>query len=238
MRATLLRPAITTIVLLAFVSSSPAGAGKLESFGLRTGLSTSHLAGDFGKSIGGDYRNGFTAAASWRFRLTDRFSFAPEIAWVARGGDGSIRFSMSSGPTTYVFDTSIENRFHYVEFPILVRVDLPAARAIRPYLVAGPAPAVNAGVKQVVETTTHTVPGATTPQLQYAQIFEQAGTLGNQRVEAIDLGVVGGAGVTLGAGRARLGIEGRYTHGLLDVIDGGVESRNSGFAATLGVELH
>jgi hypothetical protein len=222
---------------LVLLGAAPARAGKLESFGLRTGLSTSHLAGDFGKSIGGDYRSGFTAAAGWRFRLTDRFSFAPEVAWVARGGDGNLRF-VSPGPSTQVTDYSIENRFHYVEFPILLRVDLPAARAIRPYLVAGPAPAVKAGVRQVVETTTRSGPGATTPQIQYAIIFEPAGTLGNQRVEAIDLGLVGGAGVTLGSGRARLAIEGRYTHGLLDVIDGGVESRNRGFAATLGVELH
>lgn len=221
---------------LLLLVSAPARAGHLEAYGFRTGLSATRLSGDFGESIGGEYRNGFTAAAYWRIRLGRLLSFAPEVAWVARGGDGSIQV-MTSGSSTQVYGLTLKNQLQYFEFPLLVRLDLPAARSIRPYLVGGPAPALKAGAKQVTETTVTTVPGATVPQLQYAYIVESAGTLGNQRVERIDLGLVGGAGATLGSGRTRLVFEGRYTHGLLDVMEGGTEARNGGFAAALGVEF-
>lgn len=217
--------------------ASPARAGRLESYGVRAGVSTSRLLGDFGEAIGGDYRSGIAAGVFWRFRLAHSIAFEPGISWVARGGDGKVQFR-TSGPPTPAFELKIENRLQYLEFPLLVRLDLPATRAIRPYLIGGPAPAVRTGVKQVTESTTYTLPGATIPQLQYANIFEQVGTLGNQRVEKFDLGLVGGAGATLGSGHTRIAIEGRYTHGLLNVVEGGLESRNSGFAATLGVEFH
>ena len=237
MRSPLLLRLALALGALLLSASAPARAGHLEAFGFRAGLSTTRLSGDLGESIGGDYRNGFTAAAYWRIRLGRLLSFAPEIGWVARGGDGSIQV-MTSGQSTQVYGFTLKNRLLYFEFPMLVRLDLPAARSIRPYLVGGPAPALRAGSKQVTEATVTTVPGATVPQLQYAFIDESVGTLGGQRVERFDLGLVGGAGATLGGGRARLVIEGRYTHGLLDVMEGGAESRNGGFAAALGVEFH
>jgi hypothetical protein len=219
------------------VSVTSAQAGWLETFGVRFGLSSSRLFGDFGKAYGGDYQHGLAAAAFWRFSLGRSFSFQSEIGWVGKGGDGIPGSFFDPGPPAEVTEFHVQTRVQYVEFPLLVRLDVPAAGPLHPYVLTGPAPAIKLGVRQRVESRVRPAPGATGPQLQYAFIFEEIGTLGGQRVRPFDLGLVGGAGVVFGSGRARVVLEGRYAHGLLDMIEGGVESRNAGFATTLGLEL-
>jgi hypothetical protein len=64
-----------------------------------------------------------------------------------------------------------------------------------------------------------------------AQIFEEVGTFGGRLpVDSFDL-------VRLGRGRVRLGLEGRYTRGVLDVSPWPSETRNAAFAFTTVVEV-
>src|SRR5262245_41608125 len=112
-------PALAALIL---ITAAPVFGGRLEAIGVRTGLSTTRLSGDFVEGIGGDYRNGFTAAFYWRLRLGRYVSFAPEVAWVERGGDGHLGFQSTVMGLVEVFDFTIENRLQYVEFPLLIRL--------------------------------------------------------------------------------------------------------------------
>ena len=102
---------------------------------------------------------------------------------------------------------SSDVRLHYLEFPVLGRVDFAASGASsRAYLVGGGAPAFNVSAQGTVS----------------GEGREETRDIG-EAIKAFDFGLVGGAGIEVG----RVSFEVRYTHGLLHINtdDNGDEDR-------------
>lgn len=221
------------LVLLAI--PGPSGASPL-SWGLRAGMSTARLYGSYGEVVGDHYRDDITAGLYGALRLAGGWSFQPEVAVVSKGGRGDLRFGISSGGTTEVWDAHLEHHLGYLEFPLLLRYDMTTGGFVEPYLVAGPVPAWRIGKGRTEEKIEISSSPSARPARGAAQIFEGVGTFDPiSETDSFDMGLVGGLGVMLGRGQLRLGLEGRYTRGVVDVSP--LSIRNAAFAFTTVIEI-
>lgn len=233
------RPRLAVFTLVtALVALDPALAtAGLLPWGFHAGWSAAHLGGSFGDDIGPDNRQDFTAGFFGKLGLGSGWSFQPEIAWVSKGGQGDVR---SPGPFGG-YEFHLEHRVNYVEVPLLMRFEVPLGTSLEPYLLAGPAPALRAGEgdTRVRVTSSPSYPPDVGTKAQ-AIIYEDVGTLdGTLRTTSFDLGLVGGIGLWFGRGPVRLGLEARYTQGVLDVHPSDhAEMRNAVLAVTTAIEFH
>jgi len=230
---------LALIALLALLVAGPASAG-IASWGFRAGWSGAHLSGDGGSVIAPDVRSDFTGSWFVTTRLGKAIWFQPELSWTSKGGQDDFRTTTFPSPTEATYtDFHVEHRLHYLEVPLLVRFDLPAVGPIQPYAVGGTAPAWLLGEddSELAITGSATVPRQATRVR--AQIFEELGAVGHPLpARTFDFGLVGGAGFWVGQGRLRFGLEGRYTHGLLDMVPGGdFEFTNRAFGVTTAIEV-
>jgi hypothetical protein len=232
-------PALMAMVAVSSLLTSPVYAAQVP-WGFRAGWSGAHLQGSFGSDLAPDFRHDLTASFYARLGLGSGFGFQPELALVTKGGKGDLRITISGSGGTQAFDYHIDHRITYLEAPLLMRFEVPAWRSVGPYLLAGPSPALRVGDPATRVSFTQASPNTRArPAKATAQIFEDVGTLDDPlRTKAFDLGLVGGAGFSLGRGHARLGIDARYTQGVLDTHPSGhAESRNAAFAITTAIEF-
>ena len=142
------------------------------------------------------------------------------------GGGGFIRFgfmnlgmqaevlAVSKGFEVTTGATESQTKIEYVEVPILARFGM-GAGALAPYVMAGVTPAFKYSCDQE------------TGALQ---------TDCSNTVKKFDLGATGVAGLEFGMGGGHLFVEGRYTHGLLNIFEGTGDNdwKNRSFAAMAG----
>jgi len=240
---------IFAAVLLAVVgatawAAAPAAAGPhVAGWGFRAGWSGAQLLGNGGDIIAPQVRSDFTWGLFATTRLNSWLSFQPELAWVSKGGKEDFTAFSFPSPTEVTYtDFHSAHRLHYLEVPLLLRFELPSVGPLRPYTLAGPAPAwlLSEDDAEFTQGGSTTVPrSAARPARASAQIFEELGAVGDPLpAQTFDLGVVGGLGLWWGDGRVRLGLEGRYTQGLLDMVPGGdFAFHNSVFGVTAAIEV-
>lgn len=226
---------VAIVCALAAAFAAPVSAG-LGAWGARAGWSGAQLGGDGGDAVAPDTRSDFTLGLFGTVPIRPGLWFQPEIGWSSKGGQDDFTIASTS--------FHVEHRLHYIEVPLLVRVDLPLLGAIQPYALGGAAPAWLVGeddseISNTGSTMTFTNRPAR-PASASANIFEELGTAGSPLpAKTFDLGLVGGLGFWIGSGRVRFGLEGRYTYGPLDMVPGGeFEFHNHVFAVTAGVEVH
>jgi hypothetical protein len=231
---------VALAALLTLLAVAPAAAG-IETWGFRAGWSGARLGGDGGSVIAPDYRSDFTATWFVSTRLNPWLAFQPELGWVSKGGQDDFQLFSFPSPTEVTYtDFHVEHRLHYLEVPLLLRFELPAMGPLRPYALAGTAPAwlVGEDDSEMKQTGSSTVPRQTTTRIR-AQIFEEIPAGGRPiPAQTFDFGLVGSLGFWVGDGHVRLGLEGRYTHGLLDMVPGGsFEFENQVFGVTTAIEV-
>jgi hypothetical protein len=237
---------VALALLLTLLAVAPAAAG-IESWGFRAGWSGARLGGDGGSVIAPDYRSDFTGTWFVTVPLRSGISFQPEVSWVTKGGQDDFRVTTFPSPTEVTYtDLHVEHRLHYLEVPLLIRFELPAVGPLRPFALGGTAPAWLVGEDDsemaITGSTTGPSKQAAVPSRATrirAQIFEELGTVGQPiPAQTFDFGLVGGLGFWVGEGHVRFGLEGRYTHGLLDMVPGGsFEFENQAFGVTTAIEI-
>jgi len=125
--------------------------------------------------------------------------------------------------------TSLVNataRFDYLEFPVLLRLDLAKASSISPFIVAGPSFAVrvscNFGVKVFITVSTDCD--------RVDNVFDARLT------KTFDAGAVIGGGLAFAIGKNSVSLSARYTYGLRDLADIGA-IRNRAISLLGGISI-
>jgi len=174
--------------LVAAVVLLPASASA-QQIGAKAGVNFASLSNteDFIPEDG--QRIGLAAGLFVTVPATERLSFQIEGLYTEKGVTGSLE----------EFGIPIEGnlRLQYLEVPVLGRADFGTpGSSSNFYIVAGAAPAFKLDARLKLEA-----------------LGEEETVDLSDDMESFDFGLVGGAGLELG----RLGLEARYTHGLLSI---------------------
>ncbi len=194
--------AITAMVLLAAsTAASAAGLG----FGARAGLNTSNFYGD--DSEGLEWMSGFVGGVFMNYSFTPVFGLQPEVLYVMNGAKDS------EG------DAELKFKVHYIQIPVLARVELPLSGTLLPVLYAGPYIGLNVSSK--VEACL----GSLCAEVDIKDY-----------TKSTDFGFVLGGGFEAGLGAGTLALDIRYvvgTTGIDDGIAGAIDEELSGYNADL-----
>jgi hypothetical protein len=155
------------------------------------------------------------------------------------GGGGFVRFGLgglgmqaellavTKGSHASDADVGAEGgvRLDYIEVPVLARFGLGMNPGISPYIMVGPSFAYNTGCSIEVSTTNGD------------DDADFSADCDDDMVKKFDIGATGVAGLEFRAGPGNILVEGRYTHGLLDINDDESNTgkvRNRAFAVMAG----
>lgn len=181
---------LVPVCLLAAVLAAPVPRAFGAGVGLKLGFSLSKLAQASAVPPALDWGNvpffvgGLTFESRWGY-----FSLQPEVLFVRMGG----KYAIDA-------DNSFENRFDYVQVPLLIKFNARPRASIDSFLFAGGYGAYLIKALGILEAGGETTKADLTGE--YARL---------------DFGVVGGAGLTFRFQGLALSFEGRYVHGLANV---------------------
>lgn len=147
---------------------------------------------DFKKNL-----NGLQAGVSWQAGVTPNLSLVSEFYFLMKGG----RLTEGNSLT----DMPAKTRLYTLELPALARVHLGNF-----YLNGGPSVAYNLSGKTIFEET------ESTPKESYKLLFDGSDGSYNRWDAAVQLG----AGYEFKLKKARLALDLRYSHGLVNVANG------------------
>jgi hypothetical protein len=194
-----------SLLLAPLAAQAQQRAESAVGFGVKLGLALSTLSSDDLDDIEFldlEHKLGFAVGGLVNIPLSPMVSLQPELLYVTKGADVEF-FGEDVG---YI-------ALNYLEVPVLLRVDVPVAGSVAPFIVAGPALGFVVSAKAV----------------------DNDGDTENIKddVEALDLGFIlgGGLGIPLSSG-GLLEIEARYEHGLSNIDDdpnADVELKNRAF---------
>ena len=192
-------PTLSLYALVAVFAAGPA-AGQVT-LGVSAGLSSSMVSLTGLNVQGEESRNGFAAGASLTLPLSQSLGLRLEGSYVPRGVTWS---------DPKLGDVSV--RVDYVQLSALGRVSIPLVGSrISLQLLAGPAIAREMSCEVQVDYALQpiTLAGKCTDEATY------------NPTHAMDVGVVGGAGVQMGVmGRMGLSLDFLYTYGLRSIYAG------------------
>jgi hypothetical protein len=158
---------------------------------------------NFAKLSGGgddsDNRTGLVAGIGVIKPLADGWAFQPELT-----------YSMKGAKATDV-EGDITAKLSYIELPLLLRYEVPAQSAVRPFFHAGPALALKVGCSFEVSNGSESA----------SQSCDDFGS----DAKSFDLGLMFGGGLAFKQMQHTFSIGVRYNLGLLDLADGS-DSKN------------
>ncbi len=205
---------IAAVAMALMVAVTPrANAGM--AFGVKGGLSLSHVSADLFDT---DNRTGFVGGAYANLDLSPNFGLQPELLFVRKGAKlfstnvtiGSVTFG-SIGTTLDV---------DYLEVPVLLRLSAPSTGPLDLRLLVGPV----ASMKMTEKLSTTGLVGV---------------SLDSDQVKSADFGMAVGGAAAVKNGNMKLVAEGRYTFGLSNVSDlpFGGDVKNGAIYAMAGLEF-
>jgi hypothetical protein len=204
----------TFIIAGAFLAVAADGADAQMRIGAKGGVSFANMSLDPDEDIDTESLLGFVGGGEVQIPIgTGGVSVQPELLYIRKG------FEETEAGETFKLQVD------YIEIPLLLRYDIPAA-AVRPYVLAGGTVSFEASCKLVAEDETVS-----------ADIDcddEAAGV----DTESTDFGVLFGGGIAFPAGPGALFIEGRYGIGLADVdAEEGSEAKHRVGAVMVGYSV-
>lgn len=197
------RPAFHCLAVIVATAILPSGASTagVAAVGLKGGVSVATVHGRLPTDpfLNNGSRTAFAGGASLTVQLTRRIALQAEALLAPKGTSlGSVDLTDPAG--NVLGTAQVAAAFDYVEFPLLVRVDLHEQGVAWPYLLVGPS-----------------------LSLRRSQQLRLSGgssvTIDLDFVRRSDLGVALGAGLDVGRHRTRGLLETRYTLGLTDATD-------------------
>lgn len=204
------RAIAATVVGVLMVGASSAGAlaqgiSHRPSIGLMAGVNVASISGD--DITGIDNRTGFMLGGSLTFHITNSFAIQPEAIFSQKGA------SENSDP-----DFKATFKMDYIDFPVLLRFDIPVTGPIRPFFLAGPAFGVQ--VKCAIAAEGQGVSASAD-----CDLVDESSEI-QFRNKTFDLSGVAGAGLDFRLGGTTLMVGARYQHGFTDVVkDASVKNR-------------
>jgi hypothetical protein len=202
-------------LLLTFVLAAAPLAHAGSAFGIKGGLSLSHVNADL---VNTDNRTGFVGGAYGAFELAPGFGLQPELLFVRKGAK-LFSTNVTIGSTTFgKVGTTLD--VDYVEVPVLLRFDVPSAGLVDLRLLAGPV----ASFKMNEQLSTTGLIGV---------------KLDTNEIKTADWGLAAGGAIAIKSGSYTLVGEGRYTFGLANISDlpFGGDVKNGTFYAMAGLEF-
>jgi hypothetical protein len=161
-----------------------------------------------------DSRIGFAIGIFMQIPLSPRFAIQPEVLYAMKGDTGEETIGEGVGQTTTETNASID----YVEVPVLFRAGFNPDGTLRPFLYAGPVLGIN--VRAEADVTTTEVVGFDGDGDAIQQEESMEIDLSDQlHAFDFDVAVGGGVEIPIGSRRNALGLEGRYTLGIMNVVD-------------------
>ncbi len=231
------RLALSAVAVVITAGPHAVAAAEIAGWTLHGGFSAAYLEGSPG-DFAPDARAGFAGGASARIGFRRGFSIQPGLWWIRKGGEtGPL---LIGPPGSEVPVNGLVWTLDYVEVPVLARWDLRPNAAVRPYFVAGPAPAFRTGGRLARSGGTIPLAGPAPTPLQRARIFEELSTRSTvEGYRAFDVDLIGGAGIALGRGPIAFELEVRYLRGTLDVLPRGTgaDGFNRALVVTAGLLL-
>ncbi|WP_161622688.1 porin family protein [Cesiribacter andamanensis] len=197
------------MTLLLSLACLQATAQRTWSIGPEAGISFARHSGDLARPQ--DYKTGLVAGAHVTHSIWTTFGFTFKALYHQRGSQHT------QNSVLY------KQQLNYLEFPLLGRFFLTRSGKFRPNVFAGTSFAFLLGAKNKAgDADYEPVPGASW-----------------EGFNKFDLGFSGGIGLNyLIAPETRLLLDGRYTHGLSDLIkQEPVAVYNRGFAISLGLSF-
>jgi hypothetical protein len=186
--------------------------------GLKVGASVATLTSDQTETGQDPFRRrtGLTAGAFAVQPLTGRLALQLELLFTEKGGSVPLH-----DPSIVQGSLTTRYKLHYMDVPVLVRVQGPSIKTGRLSIFAGPTVSLRLGAKQ------QTVFELPVPAGFERELGDEAGR--------VDAGLSVGGGVQFG----RVLFDARYTWGFLDalVVGGGTTLNNSGLLLTGGVRI-
>jgi len=218
---------LVPFLFAALLAASWAGSAQAAvPFGVRAGLTESTFNGSLSDVVD-QYRPGIDLGIWTRLPIGGTVDLQPELHFIVKGGQGD--FGVSG------VDSHIEYSLMYFEVPVLARFALPPLGSLETYAVAGPALAWRVESRAIYETSS-AVP-LRAGRVQGAVFYPAYAS--EPDFASWDVGVVGGAGLSLVHGRARFVLDARYEYDFVDLLDvPGLDATNAVFALTLGMEMH
>jgi hypothetical protein len=181
--------------LLGALFAAPVQAQSVE-LGFKGGLNLATWGGS--DTMDGDRRPGVVAGGFLAFALGPHLSIQPEFLYSSKGA----RLRDAGWTDTFMQD--------YLELPVLARFDIPIeGSALRPSLFAGPALAFE------LRCDIHSTSDSQTDELSCSDY--------GLDTKSVDMGLVLGGGLGLVRNGMRLGLEVRYTLGMVSFPDGDLD---------------
>jgi hypothetical protein len=135
---------------------------------------------------------GFQIGVFNTFDISTHFKFQPEIYYSIRGGDAS---------ETFLFERiKFKVRINYLEFPLLLKYEIPLKGRFIPELFLGPYAALKLSAKK------------------HKEISGKKETTDLENVKTFDYGVVFGGGIEVNIGSGQLILEIRSSYGLNNIM--------------------
>jgi hypothetical protein len=209
------RTLIALFAVLLLLPSLAPRAHAIGVFGLKGGVSLSHVNADLFDT---DNRTGFVGGAYAAFELSPNLAFQPELLYVRKGARLFSTDVTVGGITFGRVGSTLD--VDYVEVPLLLRVSTPSTGPVDLRLLAGPVVALKAN-----------------EQVSFDGLFGVS--LPTDEVKSSDFGLAVGGAVAVRNGGMNVVGEGRYTFGLTNISDipFGGDVKNGAFYATVGLEF-
>jgi hypothetical protein len=199
--------------LIAFIAAAAVPQALEAGVGIKGGLTWASLAIGSTEPVPFDFGKLPFYAGGVFFDLgLGFFSIQPEILYVRMGA-------------AYEVDelNSLEFRHHYIQAPVLLRLNVIPAGPVRPFLCGGGYGAYLIKSEGVME-----IDGVS----EKTEITDD--------YERFDYGLVGGAGIMFKLGIVGLSVEGRYTYGLANIVKdapAGESVKNRSLMALVGIKF-
>ena len=201
------RSVITLAVTVAFLAIlvAPGIAQTKLTLGFKGGLNIANISHEHIDDT--DYRTGVGFGAYLSFDISPTVSIQPELLYMQKGGkakDIPAIFEVEGYLLPQEGSIDIEAKVNYLEIPVLVKFMVPTQSATQPFFFGGPALAIKLSAENEIDWR---VVGLSGSEAEDA----------DDDMKSTDFGFVRGGGVDFPVGQGFLGIEGRYTYGLVTV---------------------
>jgi hypothetical protein len=195
---------LSVIGSLVLLTVLPLAQGRAQTevrsprFGVTGGMNIAKLSG---ANAGiAENRTGFLAGGLVVIPVGRNFAFQPEILFATKGADAGDSLGISGGM-----------KLQYVEVPVILRLDVPTSRKIKPFAYAGPAFALKTGC--AFEGTAQGVSAS----VDCDQLFGQIGDPGEFSFRSADVGGLVGGGLGFDVGGRLFTVGARYEVGFVSI---------------------
>ena len=184
-------------LLLAVLLLLAANLSAAGSYGFKVSGGVARMGGDATDGINVTSKFGFSIGLFYEKTLSPTLSVQPELLFVQRGIKKEDSFT--EGSQTYAWKE--DDKFNYIQIPILIKYNIPTTGKIKPSLFVGPSVAINLSGKSSGEYTDN---GWLNPD----ENISWEGDVPN--VKALDFSAIVGGGISFVLGGTTLFVDVRY----------------------------